>query len=445
VKRVVAVAGLIAACGGANASAPKAEAPVVSSASAPRCAAIAAAVRGDRMKGDVARLAAFGTRHTLSDTSSTERGIGAARAWIAAEMGRVPGVEVASESFAVPPDGKRIPRETEVVDVVGTLRGSMPEASARRYVVVGHYDSRVADVMDAASDAPGANDDASGVAVVLELGRVLAGAKLDATVTFLAVAGEEQALHGSRAFAKAARAKGLDVRAVLNDDIVGDPSSPVGPPEPGAIRVFSIGLPPGASEVDVAAIRKNGGESDSPSRELARFVADVAREEQTEITPRLVFRADRFLRGGDHLSFVEEGYPAAVRFTTPSETFARQHAPTDTPDFVDGAYLARVARLEAAVLVHLANAPSSPAHATLDTSQLANDTTVRWDASPEPDVAGYEVVWRATTELTWTHAVDVGLRREARVPVSKDDALFGVVAYDKDGWKSPATFAVADR
>jgi Zn-dependent M28 family amino/carboxypeptidase len=400
----------------------------------------------------VATLAGFGTRHTLSDTKSPTRGIGAARAWIAAELGRVPGVQVALEAHVVPADGKRIPRETEIVDVVGVLPGAMPAAAGRRYYVVAHYDSRAADVMDAARDAPGANDDASGVAVVLELARVLAGQKLDATVVFLATAGEEQGLHGARAHARAAKEQHLDVRAVLNDDIVGDPSDPRGGRHDRAIRVFSGGIPPGATPEEIAEIRKLGAESDSPSRELARFVADVAREEHTEMEPRLVFRADRFLRGGDHLAFLEEGFPAAIRFTTVAETFPRQHADVhveggapvgDLPQFVDPAYMARVVALQAAVLIHLADAPSSPPRAFVDTSALDNDTTLRWEASPEPDVAGYEVVWRATPSPEWSHAADAGAKLSARLPVSKDDVIFGVRAYDRDGWRSPVTFARA--
>jgi Zn-dependent M28 family amino/carboxypeptidase len=329
----------------------------------------------------------------------------------------------------------------------------MPAAANRRYYVVAHYDSRVADVMDAVSDAPGANDDASGVAVVLELARVLAGQKLDATVVFLATAGEEQGLYGARAHAHAAHERHLDVRAVLNDDIVGDPSDPGG----GAahdreIRVFSGGIPPGATSEEIAEIRKLGAESDSPSRELARFVADVAREDHLELAPRLVFRSDRFLRGGDHLAFLDEGFPAAIRFTTVAETFARQHADVrvengvrigDLAEFVDPVYLARVASLQAAVLIHLASAPSSPPHAFVDTTALANDTVLRWGASPEPDVAGYEVVWRATTEPEWTHVYDAGAQLEAKLPVSKDDVLLGIRAYDRDGWRSPVAFARA--
>ena len=178
----------------------------------------------------------------------------------------------------------------------------------------------------------------------------------------------------------------------------------------------------------------------------------MAREEHLDLEPQLVFRSDRFLRGGDQLAFLDEGFPAAIRFTTVTETFTRQHADVhvesgtrvgDLPEFVDGEYMARVVRLQAAVLVHLANAPSSPARPFIDTSSLTNDTTLRWEASPEPDVAGYEVVWRATTAPEWEHALDVGARLDARLPISKDDNLVGVRAYDREGWRSPVTFAQA--
>ena len=450
---VLVLACAAAACGGSAtrpvgppAPAPIAAAPLHAAALPP----VLGVVRPERLARDVATLAAFGTRHTLADTTSSTRGIGAARSWIATELGRVPGVQVTLEAHVVPADGKRLPHDTEIVDVVGVLPGAMPAATNRRYYVVAHYDSRVADVMDAVHDAPGANDDASGVAVVLELARALAGRSLDATIVFLLTAGEEQGLYGARAHARAAREQHADVRAVLNDDIVGDPSDPAGGRHDRAIRVFSGGIPAKATPDEIAEIRKLAAESDSPSRELARFVADVAREDHLELEPRLVFRSDRFLRGGDHQAFLEEGFPAAVRFTTVTETFARQHADVrlesgarvgDLPEFVDAEYMARVARLEAAILVHLALAPSSPPRALVDTSALANDTLLRWDASPEPDVAGYEVVWRATTEPDWTHLVDAGARLEARLPVSKDDVLFGVRAYDRDGWRSPATFA----
>jgi Zn-dependent M28 family amino/carboxypeptidase len=458
VNRAFLLALLLAACAPAPAPAasPSGASAPAPSPPGPHEAALApplAAIQSARLGADVARLVSFGTRHTLSITTSPTRGIGAARTWIAGELGRVPGVKVSLEPHVVPADGKRLPHDTEIVDVVGILPGAMPAAANRLYYVVAHYDSRVVDVMDAAADAPGANDDGSGVAVVLELARVLAPMHLDATVVFLLTAGEEQGLYGARAHAHAAREQHLDVRAVLNDDIVGDPSDPAGGRHDHAIRVFSGGIPPGATPEEIAEIRKLGAESDSSSRELARFVAEVAREDRRALAafePKLVFRSDRFLRGGDHLAFLEEGFPAAIRFTTVAETFARQHADVhvengapvgDLPQFVDPDYLARVASLQAAVLIHLANAPSSPPRAFIDTSGLANDTALRWEASPEPDVAGYEVVWRATTEPEWSHVSDAGARLDARVAVSKDDVLFGVRAYDRDGWRSPVTFA----
>ena len=410
-----------------------------------------------RVKAIVAKLASFGTRHTLSDPTSTTRGIGAARSWIEGELAAIGAasgrsgdlsMQVAHESYVLAADGARIPREIELVNVVAVLPGAMPEARARRYIVVGHYDSRATDVMDATSDAPGANDDASGVAVALEAARVMSKHRWDATLVFLATAGEEQGLHGAKAHAKAARAAGLDVRAVLNDDIVGDPSSPRGGRYAGAVRVFSEGI---AASADLAEVRKLAIESDSPSRQIARFTVEIADLHRLDVRPVMVFRPDRFLRGGDHLAFNEVGYPA-VRFTTVEETFERQHQDVreergvrygDDPEHVDASYLAGVTRLNVATLAHLANAPSPPAEPRIVTADLAIDTLLRWSRSPEPDVAGYEVVWRASTSPIWTDRRDVGNVTEARIPIGKDDVFFGLRAYDRDGYVSPVVFARA--
>jgi hypothetical protein len=391
------------------------------------------------MKRDVDTLAAFGTRHTLSDVTSSTRGIGAARNWILAEFKRAASgtaMRATLEPHAVHADGDRIPHDIDIENVVAVLPGVMAEATARRYYVVGHYDSRTTDVMDATSNAPGANDDASGVAVVLELARAMARHTFDATLVFLATAGEEQHLYGAKLHAQAAKESGADVRGVLNNDIVGDPSGGGA----GTIRVFSEGLPLAATEDGIEEIRSLAAESDSASRELARFIVDVAESANTPMRPRLVFRPDRFLRGGDHLAFAGLGMPA-VRFTTPVEHYDREHSPTDLPAYVDLAYMADVARLEAEILARLADAPASPEDARILITALENDTVVRWSACKEPDVAGYEVVWRETTSPTWQGSKDVGLVLEARLPLNKDEFLFGVRAYDKGRLKSPVAFA----
>lgn len=405
----------------------------------------------------VEKLVSFGTRHTLSDANDPVRGIGAARRWLHEEFvaisegGREGGgggrLQVVSESFVTPP-GVRIDAPTELVNVMAILPGTMPEAALRRYYVVGHYDSRASDQMDRTIDAPGANDDASGVAVVLECARALVGERLDATIVFLATPGEEQGLLGAHYRASQARADGEDIRGVLNNDIVGDPLG-----EPGLIRVFSEGIPRNASAEELARIRGLSAESDGGSRQLARFLEDVARIEGCAVRPMMVYRPDRFLRGGDHSAFNERGF-AAVRFTVVHEDYDRQHQDVrvegertygDTADLLDWAYLAGVARLNAAALVHLANAPSTPGNVRIITAQLERATTLRWSASPEPDVAGYEVVWRDTTEARWTDSKDVGNVTEITLPLNKDNVFVGVRAYDREGYRSPVGFAGAGR
>ncbi len=420
----------------------------------PEVVAILGEISAERLRADVERLAAFGTRHTLSDPQSDTRGIGAARRWIADRL-RAAGdaLQVAMDRHAVAPDGRRIFRDVEIVNVVAELPGAMPEARGRRYYVVAHYDSRASDVMNPDAEAPGANDDGSGTALVIELARVLSRHRCDATLVFMATAGEEQGLYGARLHARQARQRGLDIRAVLNNDIVGDPTGPFGRAHPGQVRVFSEGLPPEADPETYARLRRLEASADSPSRQLARFVDHVAAWHALEVRPMLVHRSDRFLRGGDHTAFNEVGY-AAVRFCEVEEVYERQHQDPrvengvqygDLPQFVDARYLAGVARLNAAVLVHLANAPSVPADARIVAAELAPTTTLRWSRSPEPDVAGYEVVWRETTAPQWQWARDVGDVTEATIELSKDNYFFGVRAYDQDGYRSPVAFPAAGR
>ena len=410
----------------------------------------------------VDKLASFGTRHTLSDTGSSTGGIGAARAFITDELRRYAAdpaarkdapLTVALETHHQAADGRRITRDVDIVNVVAELPGSMPEAKARRYYVIGHYDSRATDANDATSDAPGANDDASGVAVVMELARVMSHHHYDATLVFMATAAEEQGLFGARAHAEAAKQAGLDVRAVLSNDIVGDPSSPRGPTQDRQIRLFSEGLPAGASAERIAETRAVGAESDSPSRELARAIAEVAAWHATSVRPLLIFRHDRFLRGGDHSPFNELGFPA-VRFTVVDENYDRQHQNVrvengkqygDLPRYIDAEYLAGVARLNAAALAHLANAPSSPPDVRILTAGLSVQTSLRWSRSPEPDVAGYEVLWRETTSPFWQYVRDAGPATELTLDLNKDNWLFAVRAYDKQGYRSPVAFPRAGR
>jgi hypothetical protein len=419
-----------------------------------------AAVDPARCKAVVDRLAAFGTRSTLSDPAAPERGIGAARRWLREQFEAIGAtlpdgrrLEVRMESFIQgPTPNGRIAADTEIVNVVAVLPGR--DAGRGRCYVVGHYDSRNADGMDSVGDAPGANDDASGVAVVMECARVLASLPpLDGTVVFLCTAGEEQGLLGARYHADQAAARREAIVAVLNNDIVGDPSCPPGvvPTANGStlVRVFSEGLPRAPSAERLAQVRALSAESDSPSRQVARYVAEVGRAYGAPVRAMLVFRPDRFLRGGDHSAFNEAGFPA-VRFTEVDEDYTRQHQNVsvrdgrpygDVPEYVDAAYLAGVARLNVATLVCLANAPPAPERARIITAELDNRTTIRWDAGPEEaGIAGYEVVWRATTDAEWMHAADVGLVTEAVIDRNKDDWFFGVRAYDAEGYRSVVAF-----
>lgn len=401
-------------------------------------------------------LVGFGTRHTLSNTTDPKRGIGAAREYLRARMesfsidrGDAPPLRVAFDRHRIDPDGRRVDVATDVVNVVAVLEGTMPEAAARRYYVIGHYDSRASDPMDRTSDAPGANDDGSGTALVLELARVMASKRFDATIVFMATAGEEQGLLGAKQHARAAANQGIDIRGVLSNDIVGDPSGAHDRSHGQSVRVFSEGLPSWSLDDQLGELRRLSAMSDSSSRQLARHMELVADWHELPLRPRLVFRHDRFLRGGDHTAFNEAGFPA-VRLSEVEENYDRQHQDVrtekgrsygDLAQFVDAGYLAGVARLNAATLAHLANAPTRPAKVRIVAAELMSDTVLRWEASPEPDVAGYEVVWRDTTEANWSGLADAGEATEFTAPRSKDNFFFGVRAYDDDGYRSPVTFA----
>jgi len=425
----------------------------------PQIAAALRQISPARIQSTIEKLVSFQTRSTLSaqDPASiaSGHGIGAAREWIKAEFGRYSHdcggcLEVKLDSFTEVPGG-RIPKPTEITNVYAVMKGTDPESAKRIVLVTGHYDSRNSDNLNITDPAPGANDDGSGTAVSLECARVLSQLKFPATVIFLTVAGEEQGLNGSRHFAQMAKAAGWNIEAALNNDIVGGDRSPQ--QDPTVVRVFSEGVPIAATDAEVRQIRSLGGESDSTSRQLARYIAEVGRTYDVSVKPTLIFRPDRYLRGGDHSSFNEQGY-AAVRFTEFREDYNHQHQNVRTENgiefgdlskFVNFDYVANVARLNAGTLASLASAPAPPAKVRLLTTKLESDSTLTWEPSPGGRVASYEVLWRATTSPEWEHARGVGNVVRTTLPTSKDNVIFAVRAVDNQGHRSLAVTPLPER
>jgi hypothetical protein len=407
-------------------------------------------VSAERIRANIEKLVSFGTRSTISAQDpgaiAAGRGIGASREWIKSEFERYSKdcggcLEVKVDSFTEPA-ADRIPQPTEITNVYAVLRGSDQENAKRIVLVTGHYDSRNSDTFNVKDDAPGANDDGSGTAVSLECARVLSKMKFPATIIFLTVAGEEQGLNGSKHFAKMAKEQGWNVEAALNNDIVGGDKSPE--QDHSVVRVFSEGLPAAATEQDIRRIRGLGGENDSASRQLARYIDDVGGAYDVGVKPMLVFRLDRYLRGGDHSSFNQQGF-AAVRFTEFREDFHHQHQNVRTENgidygdqtkFVDFDYVARVARLNAVTLASLASAPAPPANVHLLTKDLENDSTVTWESPPGSLASGYEILWRGTTSPKWEHVQKVGAVNRATLKLSKDNVIFAVRAVDAQGHRS---------
>jgi hypothetical protein len=413
-------------------------------------------VDADRIQATVLRLTQFGTRHTASSQTDPARGIGAATAWVFQQMQAIAATSsgrmtVQQQTF-VQPVSNRIPVPTTITNVIATLKGNAsPE---RFYVVTGHLDSRVTDVLDFTSDAPGADDDASGVAVVLELARLFATRQFGGTLVFATVAGEEQGLYGSTFMAAQFKAAGADVQGMFSNDIVGASQAWDGTrPDPHTVRLFVEGIPTAATSNQIAIMQAVGGENDGLSRQLGRFVQDVAPRELTDMNIRLIWRRDRYLRASDHVSFQGQGYPAA-RFTEPRENFNHEHQDTqvvngvqlgDLIQFVDSGYIARVAKVNGAALWSLATAPGTPKnlliHATAPPNFSGiNTTTLTWNANSEPSLAGYEVVTRETTAPDWTNAIDVGNVTTVTLDMSKDNVQFGLRAIDQAGHRSPVAF-----
>ncbi|MBV8035319.1 M28 family metallopeptidase [Roseateles sp.] len=440
--------------------------------------AMLAEVSPARIEARIRKLVGFGTRHTLSDIGSDTRGIGAARRWITSELsacakaagGRL---QVEEQSFIEPP-GNRVSQPTELVNVVATLPGRGASKS-RVLVVSGHYDSRNSDVMDSLGEAPGANDDASGTAAVMELACVMAGRQFDATLVFMAVPGEEQGLLGAAQWAREARAAGTNVEAMITNDIVGSSRGDAGQYDPKRLRLFADGLDPlvrllsaananrpageadarsaAAMQAELLPLLQAGGSEDLPTHQLGRHLKVAAEAAMPGFTVQLIQRRDRYLRGGDHIPFLERGY-AAVRISEPFENFAHQHQNPrtengvvygDLPEFVDFGYVADVARANLAGLATLAWAPAPLKGVRLDARELTNDSTLEWQASDDPEVAGYRVVWRDTDAAAWQQSRDVGKVTRVTLPVSKDNVVFGVQAVSKKGYAGLASYPLPRR
>ena len=408
-------------------------------------AAAAPAPSPERLKADVAAMVGFGTRHTASTTTDPKRGIGAARNWaagrfaaIARDCGGCITVERIERRFT----GPRAPTGVVVQDVLGIQRGRDPD----RVVIVGaHIDSRVTDVMDATSDAPGANDDASGVALVLEAARLLSGRTFDATIVYAVFSGEEQGLWGATLLADTARTRGWQVSAMLNNDIVGNTIGQGSVRESRWVRVFSEGIRSSEDEAQQMVRRGNGGEDDGPSRALAKAIDGVATRGRYGLDVFLDRRPDRFGRGGDHEPFLKLGYPA-VRFSVANENWDAQHQDLrtekgvvygDTIDRMDFPYLAKVTAINVATLARLAGAPAAPASVTIS-GALSRDTQVSWQAVP--GATGYRVHWRRNDRTDWTESRDVTDTRTLLAQVPVDDHVVGVSALAADGSESLVTF-----
>lgn len=408
-------------------------------------------VSARRIEADIRKLVSFGTRNTLSVQDDPTRGIGAARDWIFAEFQKISAdcgncLTVEKQSF-VQPAAPRIPQPTTLTNVIATLKGTADPS--RFYIVSGHYDSMCSSPTNASCDAPGANDDASGTAAVIELARVMSKRKFDATIVFMAVPGEEQGLLGAAYYAEQAKQTNMNIEAMFTNDIVGGVTTMKNSPNRNRVRVFSEGVPSNETEQQANTRRSVGGENDSASRQLARYIKEHSDHYMKNFSVWMIYRRDRYGRGGDHIPFLERGF-AAIRITEVDEDYTHQHQNVrtengvfygDTPEFVDFEYAANVTRVNLISLASMANAPARPKNVGILTGRLTNDTDLKWDANTDSDLAGYEIVWRETSAAEWTNSQAVGnVSSYTAKNRSKDNYFFGVRAVDKAGNKSPVSF-----
>ncbi len=405
-------------------------------------------VSAENIKNNIEKLVGFKTRHTLSRTDSNTEGIGAARRWVKKTFeqyaknsnGRM---DVYFDSFTLEPDGRRIDRKVELKNVIAKLNGT-DKNDDRIFIVSGHLDSRNSDAMDSTGFAPGADDDASGVAVVLELARVMSEYKFPSTILFVAFSGEEQGLYGSKHLAGIAKKEKWNITGVFNNDMVGsNNTSGTNQFTNLKVRVFSEGVPAFETK-EMEKIRKYlGTENDGKSRQLARYIKEIGENYVDQISVTLIYRKDRFLRGGDHTPFNNAGF-TAVRFCEMLENYNHQHQNVltkdgieygDLPKFVDYDYTKKIAQLNIAALSNLALSPREPENVRIDVSKLTNFSTLLWNKAKDKRTAGYNILIRESSSSIWQKKI---FTRDTTItlPYSKDNYLFGVQSVDKNGHSS---------
>ncbi len=409
-------------------------------------------ISSKNIKHTIEKLAEFKTRHSLSSAESNTEGIGAAEKWVKNEFEKYASdsdgrLTVAYDNYTVKPDGRRIPYSVQMKNIIATLKG-VDTSDKRVLLISGHLDSRNSNIMDSTGLAPGADDDASGVAVVLELARIMSKVKFPATIIFAAVTGEEQGLYGSKHLAGKAKKNNLNVIAMLNNDMVGsDNSSETKLKDNINVRVFSEGIPAFETKHQARIREYTGAENDSKSRELARYVKDVGERYVDQVNVKLIYRSDRYLRGGDQMSFSREGF-TAVRLCEMHENYYHQHQNVrtedgiqygDLPQFVDYDYVKKIAGINLSVLANLDFAPSVPRNVGIDISELGNVTKLKWDVPLNGKVSGYYVLMRETDQSLWQKKIFVK-GTEVILPYSKDNYLFAVQSVDEGGHESLPVF-----
>lgn len=414
-------------------------------------------ISSENMEATVKKLVSFGTRHTLSDTKSSTRGIGAAQRWVKSEFdnyAKLSNGRLTSEIdyFTIKADGRRIKNDSQLGNVMATLKGT--DATDDRVLIIsGHLDSRATDVMDSTIDAPGANDDGSGVAAMMELAKIMCKREFPFTIIFVAVVGEEQGLYGAKHLADKAKDQNWNVIAMINNDMIGNSlSSGTQLRDNTQVRVFSETIPYLETEAEAKIRKSTNRDNDSPSRQLARYIKSVTNQYVEQLDIKLVYRNDRFLRGGDHTPFSQNGF-TAIRFCEMNENFDHQHQTVreenniqygDLPEFMDFEYMKKVACSNLATLSNLAWSPKAPKNVGIEVKEVTNFSVLNWNKPEGKPIYGYNILIRETSSPIWEKSIFVK-DTKAEIPYSKDNYFFAVQSVDELGHSSLPVFPVPIR